>query len=180
MGEIYSGIIDELPADEAARKNVNVDVLSLARAMQSEESGIVPRAAVGYCVKRHAARIGISITKLVTTTSKKPDGSIMCPEARGHYSRQSYAKYCSTFQAPTADTLEQAQRVIDGSEQDPSQGAELWDNPTLQTALAIAHPFDPDTHKGYHTADEIAQEREARGYSPVAVEGTSTRFWVKS
>ena len=173
MTELVTGIIKELPAEEAARKSVDIDCLSLARSMQSEESGEQARLAVGYAVKRHAARKGMSITKLVTFPSH-------FPEVNGHYSQQRYAKYCSTFQTPTTHTLELAQSVQAGEADDPSQGAEQWDNPILQHALAFAHPYDPETHHGYKTPDEIAADREAAGYKPVAVEGTTTRFWVKA
>jgi hypothetical protein len=180
MTEMVTGVIQELPADEAARKGLDVETLSLARAMQSEVSGENPRLAVGYSAKRHAARLGISITKLVTTTSKKKDGTHAFPEVLGHYSEQRFAKYCSTFQAPTAHTLELAQQVRDGTATDPSQGAELWDNPLLQTALAMAHPYNEETHHGYKTPDVIAEERKAHNYSEVTVEGTTTRFWART
>ena len=180
MGEVITGVIKELPLDEANRKNLPVDVLSLARAMQSEESGMLPRIAVGHAVKNHANTLKLSITTLVTTTSKKADGSQAFPEVRGHYSQQRFAKYCSTFNAPTDATIDLARRVIDGSVADPTGGAEKFDNPTLQDLLAKALPYDEQTKKGYRTSDEILAKRTIEGYTAVAIEGTSTRFWVKS
>ena len=50
MGEVITGVIKELPLDEANRKNLPVDVLSLARAMQSEESGMLPRIYGHSCI----------------------------------------------------------------------------------------------------------------------------------
>jgi hypothetical protein len=180
MIETIKGVIVELPADEATRKGLDVEVLSLARAMQSEESNVEPRKAVGYATKRHAKSLGLSVTTLVTTTSKLKDGTHAFPVVRGHYSRQQYAKYCSTFEAPNAETLELAQSVLDGSANDPSQGAELWDNPELQDKLALLHPFDTETHHGYHTSAEIADKRQAAGFTAVTMNGTTTRFWTKS
>ena len=182
MTEMVTGVIQELPADEASRKGLDVDTLSLARAMASEESlkhGDEPELAIGYAVKRHAAHLGISITKLVTTTTTKKDGTIAFPEVRGHYSEQRFAKYCSTFQAPGTHTLELADAVRSGSLPDPSQDAEYWDNPTLQALLALRHPYDPDTHHGYKTPEQIADARQAAGFSEVAVDGTTTRFWKR-
>jgi hypothetical protein len=180
MGEVITGVIKELPMLEANRKNLPVEVLSLARAMQSEESGTLPRTAVGHAVKNHANTLKLSITALVTTTSKKSDGSHAFPEVRGHYSQQRFAKYCSTFAAPTDATIDLARRVIDGSVADPTGGAEKFDNPTLQDLLAKASPYDEETKKGYHTSEEILAKRTLEGYTAVAIEGTSTRFWVKS
>lgn len=180
MSEVITGVIAELPQDEANRKNLDVNVLSLARAMQSEESGVLPRTAVGHAVKNHANRLGLTITTLVTTTSKLPDGSHAFPAVRGHYSQQRFAKYCSTFSCPTEATIDLAKRVIDGSVADPTGGAEKFDNPNLQDLLAKASPYNEETHKGYRNSDEILAKRTIEGYTAVAVEGTSTRFWVKS
>jgi hypothetical protein len=82
--------------------------------------------------------------------------------------------------SPTDATIDLARRVIDGSVADPTGGAEKFDNPTLQDLLAKALPYDEQTKKGYRTSDEILAKRTLEGYTAVAIEGTSTRFWVKS
>jgi hypothetical protein len=179
--EMISGIVSELPADEASRKNIPIEILCLARAMHSEEgiSSETARIAVGHAVKNHARKLGLSIQTLVTRTSKRPDGSRHCPEADGHFSRQEFSKYCTTFDAPGERDISLAAAIIIGFSDDPTGGAELFDNPVLQNILAKAHPFDPESHKGYRTADEIASDRTSAGYVAISIEGTTTRFWRK-
>ena len=179
--EMISGIVDELPADEAKRKNIPLEVLCMARAMRSEEgiSSEAARIAVGHVIQNHARRLGLSIETLATRTSKRPDGSRRCPEADGRFSRQSFAKYCTTFNAPNDRDVALAGGIINGLSDDPTGGAEMFDNPTLQNILAKAQPFNADTHKGYKTADEIAATRTAAGYVAVTIDGTTTRFWRK-
>jgi hypothetical protein len=180
--EMISGIVDELPAVEAARKGIPLEVLCLARAMQSEEgmSSETARIAVGHCVKNHAARLGLSIQTLTTRTSKRKDGSRNCPEADGHFSRQEFAKYCSTFTAPSDRNVQLSGGIINGLSDDPTLGAELFDNPTLQDYLAKIRPYNEATHKGYKTADQVAAKRVAAGFTAVNIEGTSTRFWRRA
>ena len=182
MPEMVTGIVEELPAVEAARKGIPIETLCLARAMQSEEgmSSGAARIAVGHAIRNHARNIGLSIQTLTTRTSKKKDGTRACPEADGKFSQQRFAKYCSTFHSPTDRDCAVATGILDGSIPDSTDGAELFDNPVLQNALALANPWNPDTHKGYKTADEVAARRMAAGYKPFAVAGTTTRFWRKA
>lgn len=179
MPEMITGIVGELPAVEAARLEIPIDVLCLARAMTSEEggSGETARIAVGHAIRNHASNIGVSIQTLTTRTSKKTDGTRACPEADGKFSQQRFAKYCSTFHAATSNDVDLAFGIINGLIRDPTGGAALFDNPLLQDTLALAHPYNPDTKKGYKTSEEIAAKRWAAGYVPISIEGTSTRFW---
>lgn len=180
MPEMITGIVEELPALEASRLGVPIDILCLGRAMTSEESSETARIAVGHSIKNHARRIGLSIQTLTTRTAKKKDGSRKCPEADGKFSQQRFAKYCSTFHAAGAVSLELAREILNGTLADPTDGAEFFDNPLHQDALAAANPFNAETHKGYHTSSEVATNRAAAGYTPIAIEGTSTRFWRKA
>ena len=180
--EMFSGIVDELPADEAKRKGIPIEVLCLARAMRSEEgiSSEAARIAVGHATKNHASRLGLSIQTLVTRTSKRKDGTRNCPEADGHFSRQEFAKYCTTFDAPNDRDVQLSGGIINGLSDDPTLGAEKFDNPKLQDILAKAHPFDPVTHKGYKTGAQVAADRIAEGFVEIDIEGTTTRFWRKA
>lgn len=168
MTELMEGVVIESPADEAKRLNVDVDTLSLARAMVSEErtSGETARVAVGHAVLNHAKSSKISVTKLVTRSKTHP-------EADGRYSRQDKGKYCTTFDPPTEDSLVLATNIISGSIPDPTGGATLFDNPTSQDLL---HKVYPDKWK---SSEEIAAKRQAAGYTAINVEGTTTRFWRK-
>jgi hypothetical protein len=179
---MISGIVAELPADEAKRKNIPIEILCMARAMRSEEgsSGEAARIAVGHAIKNHARKLGLSVQTLVTRTSKRADGSRRCPEADGRFSRQSFAKYCTTFNSPNDRDVALAGGIINGLSDDPTGGAELFDNPTLQDILAKLQPFNAETHKGYKTADEVAATRQAAGYTSINIEGTTTRFWRKA
>jgi hypothetical protein len=180
--EMISGIVDELPADEAKRKNIPIEILCMARAMRSEEgiSSEAARIAVGHAIQNHARKLGLSVQTLVTRTSKRPDGSRRCPEADGRFSRQEFAKYCTTFNSATDKDVQLAGGIINGLSDDPTGGAELFDNPVLQDILAKAHPFDPETHKGYKTAAQIADARTSAGYVAIYIDGTTTRFWRKA
>ena len=174
--EMVSGIVAELPQAEATRKAIPLEILSLARAMESEESNEDARIAVGYCARNQAAKLAISITTLVTTTSKV-NGVHMCPDALGHYSRQNFAKFCTTFNAPSDHTVQLAGGIINGVGNDPTNGGTHFDNEFLQDALAKIHPFNPETHRGYHTSAEIEAKRRAVGLVPFSIDGTRTRFW---
>ena len=71
-----------------------------------------------------------------------------------------------------------AQNVLDGSAADETQGAQWWDNPRAQDALALANPKDEATGKGYYTSEQIKAKREAKRAKMVTIPGVSTRFWA--
>jgi hypothetical protein len=181
MPELVSGIVDELPANEAKRKNLPIDVLSLGRAMRSEEgmSGENARIAVGWACKNKAHQLGISVTVLVIRTSLK-DGVRQCPQADGKYSRQEFAKYCTTFNSPNDRDIELSTGILAGSIPDNTGGCTNFDNPKLQDYLARIKPYNPLTKKGYKDAATIKAKREAAGLVAVAIDGTTTRFWRKA
>jgi hypothetical protein len=123
-----TGIIDDPPEVLAKADGVSIEVESLARAMESEESSTVARTAIGWAVKNRAKRAGKSITQLVTTSKGK---------SHGKYSRQDVAggKYCATSKTPSRSTLQLAENIIAGKIPDPTKGAHQWDAPKAQAAL---------------------------------------------
>ena len=175
--EMFSGIVNDDPQTLADAAGVDLDTYSLARVGQSEEGISSDRAkiAVMYACKNHADRTGKSITEIVTQGNPKRSDYA---SANGHYGRQGIHPYCTTIAAPTANTIALAQSVMDGTATDETQGAQWWDNPLAQDALALAYPKDPATGKGYYTSEQIAERRQAKGAKLVTIDGVSTRFWV--
>lgn len=175
--EMAKGIVPETPQDLANAAGVDLEVYSLARVGQSEENLSSDRAkiAVMFACKNHADKQGKTITEIVTRGNpKRSDYS----EANGRYGRQGIHPYCTTILPPTANTLKLAQDVYNGTADDETQGAQFWDNPRSQDALALAMPKDETTGKGYYTSAQIAERRQAKGLTMVSISGVSTRFWV--
>jgi hypothetical protein len=178
--DMFTGIDYDDPQTLADAAGVDLDTYSLARAGQSEgDHTDRDKICIMYAVKNHADKQGKSITEIVTTGNpKRADYA----DVQGHYGRQGIHPYCSTIAAPTANTLSLAQSVIDGSALDEVQGAQWFDRPLLQDALALANPHkvDPTTGKtsGYFTSAEIAAHRTAGGATEVTIDGVSTRFWA--
>lgn len=162
------GIVKGKPEDLARAAGVPVDVYSLARVMQSEESSRAGRIAVGWATRNAATRGKITVTKLVTRSDKA--------SAAGKYGRQDAGpKWCATSQAPTADVLEIAKQILAEPPKvpDPTKGASQWDAPGLQDKL---HKQNPAKWK---SAEEIAAKRKAAGKKLVMVPGIEkTRFWA--
>ena len=172
-----SGIVNGDPNDLAAAVGLDVDHYSLARCAQSEENLSSDRAkiAVMYACKRHADNKGQSITYVVTRGNPKRSDYDL---ANGHYGRQGIHPYCTTLLEPTQNTINLAAQVLNGTALDETQGAQFWDNPHAQDALATANPYDEATGKGYRSSTEIAARREAKGLTLVNIPGVSTRFWA--
>ena len=167
-----TGSISEAPDSLAARAGYDVDLYSLARVGQSEESGL-GSICVMFATKNWARKKKLSITKLVTTARMKDnDGNYVVAPGDGLYGSQKH-RYCATDHDPTDNMLNNAKNVISGTISDPTNGATHWDNPTLQDKR---HEIDPDSNP---SSEEIASRREASGMHMVIVEGVSnTRFWV--
>lgn len=166
------GVVNKSPDDCAREDGVDIDVESLARVGQSEESSSLGRQCVMWACKNQARKRGLTITALVTNAKHKvkhvdDNGNVIygpesiTPEYDGLYTRDLVGKVCSTYQAPTIETLQLAQSVYDGNIEDPTNGATKWDSPGLLD--------DPDA---------LASTREQEGFHLVLVPGVNkTRFW---
>jgi hypothetical protein len=167
------GIIDTPPSDLAAADGVDVEVESLARVGQSEESSTAGRTAVMWACKNMAAKRGLTITALVTNAKHKEkhtdeDGKVtygpnsITPDYHGLYTMDLVGKYCSTWRTPTQETLQLAKDILAGNIDDPTEGATKWDAPGLLS-----------------NADDIAARREQEGLRLVLIPGVDkTRFWA--
>lgn len=167
------GVVNTPPSELASSDGVDIEVESLARVGQSEESSTAGRTAVMWAAKNMAAKRGISITALVTNAKHKEkhtddDGKVtygpnsITPDYHGLYSMDVVGKYCSTWRAPTPETLQLAKDIIAGSIDDPTQGATKWDAPGLLS-----------------DSDALATRREQEGLHLVLVPGVDkTRFWA--
>lgn len=120
------GVIDTPPAELAQEDHVSVEVESLARVGQSEESSEAGRTAVMWTAKNMAAKRGISITQLVTSAKHIVNGEHIVESYDGKYTRDLAGKYCSTFQQPSASTLALSAAIINETVQDPTSGAIHW------------------------------------------------------
>lgn len=164
---LATGIVAIAPAELAKADGVSIEVESLARTMQSEDSGIAARVAIGWAAKNMAKRKGQSITQLVTYSKN--------PAANGKYSDQrvSGGKYCATHKSPSRETLNLAASIIAGTIPDPTKGATQWDAPKTQDAL---HKKDPQKFK---PSTEIAAARLKAGKRLVQLPDVpNTRFWA--
>lgn len=164
---LATGIIATAPSELAKADGVSVEVESLARTMQSEDSGRAARIGIGWATKNMAKKKGQSITQLVTYSKN--------PAVNGKYSDQkvSGGKYCASHKSPSRETLDIAAAIIAGTIKDPTGGAIQWDAPKTQDAL---HKKDPAKFK---PASEIANARIKAGRRPVQLDGvTTTRFWA--
>lgn len=164
---LATGIIATTPAELAKADGVSIEVESLARTMQSEDSSRAARIGIGWAAKNMAKKKGESITQLVTYSKN--------PKANGRYSDQKVdgGKYCATHKTPSKETLQLAASIIAGTIKDPTGGAIQWDAPKTQDAL---HKKDPAKYK---PSAEIANSRIKAGRRLVQLDGVSTtRFWV--
>jgi hypothetical protein len=175
--DMIRGIVYDNPQDLADAAGVDLETYSLARVGQSEEGISSDRAklAVMCATRNHAERSGKTITEVVTRGNPKRSDYA---DANGRYGRQGIHPYCTTIAAPTSNTLALAATVIDGTAVDETQGAQWWDNPRAQDALALAMPKNTETGTGYYTSAEIAERRQSKGAKMVVIDGISTRFWV--
>jgi hypothetical protein len=163
---IASGVIKTKPEDVARDDGVPVEIESLARAMESEESGNAARTAVGWAIKNKAKKSNKTITRLVTASKNK--------EIDGFYGQQDKGpKYCSTYKSPSGSTLQLAQAVYSGSVPDPTRGATQWDAPRAQDALHAKNPTK------WKSSEDIKAKREGEGKRMVIIDGVpNTRFWA--
>jgi hypothetical protein len=183
--DMVKGVVSDDPQTLADAAGVDLETYSLARVGQSEEGLSSDRAkiAVMYACKHHSEHTGKSITEIVTTGNPKRSDYA---DAQGHYGRQGIHPYCTTIAAPSSNTLALAAQVMEGTATDETQGAQFFDNPHTQDALALANPYHEETdpvtgkvtHKGYHTSAEIAAKRTAKRLTEVDIPGVGTRFWV--
>jgi hypothetical protein len=180
MEKVSDGIIPETPESLAAAAGASVDVYSLARMMQSEESTIEARAAVGWAVRNHARVAKLTVTQLLTRArhKDKSTGKITVYDSDGHYGTQrcTPGRFASTFREPTNATLTLAEEVMSGRRPDPTGGADQFDAPDLQDRMAEKDP----TGKTKNAA-QVAAARIAAGKELVLVEDVpNTRFWRKA
>jgi hypothetical protein len=182
MAEI-TGSVPGTPEELAASAGYDLDVYSLARVGQSEESG-QGSLAVMWATKNQAKRTKQTITKLVTTARMKervPDpenpghfkytGKVIVAPGDGYYGTQLH-RYCATHKDPSTNMLEHSAAILSDAIPDMTQGSTHWDAPELQDKQ---HASDPDNHP---SAEEVARRREAAGMHMVLVDGvTHTRFW---
>lgn len=161
-----SGVIKTKPEDVAREDGVPVEVESLARAMESEESGTAARTAVGWAIKNMAKKSGKTITRLVTASKNK--------DVDGFYSQQDKGpKYCSTYKSPSGATKQLAQAVHSGAIPDPTHGATQWDAPRAQDALHAKNPTK------WKSSEDIKAKRQGEGKRMVMIDGVpNTRFWA--
>ena len=156
------------PESLAASAGYDVDLYSMARVGQSEESGI-GSIAVMWATKNEAKRAKVSITKLVTRARLR-DGTVV-QGSDGFYGTQKH-RFCATDHDPSSHMLELAGQIMTGAQSDITNGCHHWDNPSLQDRQ---HASDPDNHP---SSEEIARRREASGWHMVIIDGvTKTRFW---
>lgn len=170
MAEI-TGSVPGTPEELALDAGYDVDVYSLARVGQSEESGL-GSICVMFATQTEANRANLSITQLVTRARMKDaEGKIIDAPGDGQYGTQLH-RYCSTAEDPSTDMLEKAGQVRANAITDPTNGAHHWDNPSLQDR---EHAKNPDKNR---SSEEIASRREASGWHMVIVDGVpKTRFW---
>jgi hypothetical protein len=178
MEKVTDGIIQESPESLAAEAGVSLEIYSLARAMQSEESSEAGRIAVGWAVKNYSK--GSTIVKAVTAGRRKDKktGKTTIYASDGHYGTGNCTpgRYCNSFRAPTSATLALAARVYSGEIPDPTGGAKQFDAPKAQDKLVAAGA------KGYNlSSDELYAKRVKAGKEAVYVPGVpNTRFWRKA
>lgn len=164
---LATGIIDTPPEVLARADGVTVEVESLARTMQSEESGTLARTAIGLATVNRAKRAGKSITDLVTYSKN--------PKANGKYSDQkvSGGKYCATHKAPSRETLNLAANILSGKVKDITKGSHQWDAPKTQDKKHAENP------QKWKSSSEVAAIRIKEGRKLVTIEGVpNTRFWA--
>ena len=123
---MFIGVVTTPPLELAQNDGVDVEVESLARVGQSEESGTPGRTAVMWAAKNYAAKKGISITHLVTNAKHIVKGEHIIEDYDGLYTRDIAGKYCSTYEQPNSSTLVLAKAILDGSVSDPTNGAIHW------------------------------------------------------
>lgn len=166
-----TGSISESPESLAAKAGYDVDLYSLARVGESEESGI-GSVAVMFATMNWSKKQKISITQLVTRSrTKDENGKVIVAPGDGHYGTQLH-RYCASHYDPSSEMLIKAGQVITHAIQDPTNGATHWDAPELQDKL---HDSDPDNHP---SSEEVARRRESSGMHMVIIDGvTKTRFW---
>jgi hypothetical protein len=177
--EMAKGIVQEDPESLAAKANVPIEQYSLARVGQSEEglSSDKAKIAVMWATLNHAQSTGQTITALVTKGNKSRSDY---QEANGRYGRQGIHPYCTTIADPKPHTIELAGKVLSGEIEDPTYGAEFWDNPIAQRALHLANPWSERNPGGYRSPEEIAERRMSKGLALVNIPGVTTRFWVQN
>lgn len=156
----YDGETPVDPITLATDSGVDVDVMSLARLIESE-AGILPmsgRVGVAWASMNYAGSHSKSITELVTKATKTV--------ASGYYGKQNQGRYCATSKDASQDSIDIAQQVISGSVADPTGGAEQWDSP-----WSYADPTKAET---------VAQSRRDAGRVEVDlpdVPSRKLRFW---
>lgn len=180
MEKVTDGVIPETPESLASAAGVALDVYSLARVMQSEESSLEARAAVGWAVRNHARLAKLTVTQLVTRARRKDKstGKITVYDSDGHYGAQNCTpgRYASTYREPSNTTLTLAEEVLSGRRPDPTGGADQFDAPDLQDELAAR-----DLTGKTKDAAQVAAARIAAGKELVLVEGVpNTRFWRRA
>ena len=165
-----TGIVPGSPQDLADSTNYDLETYSLARAISSEEgrSSDAVKLAVGWAIKNHADRAGLSLTDLVCRANVASHAGYygtqrnIDPGAGGGASGPS-DRYCSTANDPYDGDAQIAYAIQTGTLPDPTGGADQFDRPS-----------------GEKNPDQIAANRVAVGSFEVAVAGVDDadiRFW---
>jgi hypothetical protein len=168
------------PAD-----NVGREAYSLARVIASEAGGepAAVRVAVAWGTINEArtrARHGTSIRGwvfdgTVTNLVQFPDGM---------YGPQNRGAYCSTARAPSQADSDLALDILEGRIADPTGGAQQYDSPNVQRALAAkgvkgyVHPDGTPV-----TPEEVAERRRRDGNALVLIAGVDPdrfRMWRRA
>lgn len=152
-------------ASQKTGRPVSRDAILLASLMASETAGQHPLAKVAVA---HAA---------LTAARKKRGGLAALLAPNGKLGSQ-HGRYATTRNPPTKQDLELAQQVLTGKIENPVPGADQWDSPRAQDALARKKA------PGYSsTSEQVAQKRIAAGKVAVYLPGVdpgTLRLWKQA
>lgn len=171
-----TGWVEADPRVLALAAGVSDNVYALASMMRSEAgNNLVLQIACGWVAKNMAARQGVSVFKLLTRAGKNKPGTHTLERhaSYGFYGPQNVGpRYASTRLAPTPAAIANAESVLSGEVDDPTEGCTQFDAPKAQDSMLAAGIA------GYEkTAVQVQLERE-KGAELVMLPGiTSTRFW---
>lgn len=158
------GLVSTPPDTLATQAGVSLEVLALARLMQSE-AGTLPeiaRIGVAWAARNQARATGTTVVRLLLGKE-------------GRFGGQLPGRYAATGQAPTPANIALAGVIVSGGVLDPTGGAVQWDSPRAQRALLAKKA------RGYSkTPEDVARSRVAEGKELVALAGIDVeviRFW---
>ena len=166
------GVVQADPQSLADADGVTLDVETLARVGQSEESTTAGRIACMWAIKNQARKRKVSIFYACTTGHyKDSNGVSQVAPFDGKFRRDMAHTQCSTYRQPSQETLVLAQQVFDGTTSDPTDGATHWFAPGLQDKMYTLGIYSK-------SADDIRYNYAARGMFLKSVDGVdSTEFY---